>query len=54
MMAKREVLDWLNTLPDDCDIAIDDGGLALVVVNRGEWAETAYCEVGGVPEEAPP
>lgn len=50
MMTKTEVKDWLDSLPDDSDIAIDDGGLALVEVRDGK--ETgAYCEVGGTPED---
>jgi hypothetical protein len=44
-MTKTEVIDWLQSLDDDDLVAIDDGGLALVLVGN----EDCYCEVGGVP-----
>ena len=44
-MNKTEVQGWLEQLPHNARIAIDDGGLCLVVVGD----ETDYCEVGGVP-----
>jgi hypothetical protein len=44
MMAKREIQAWLDTLPADALIGIDDGGLALETT-------TGYLEVGGYSEE---
>src|SRR5262245_8971437 len=46
MMSKKTIVDWLRTVPDDADIAIDEGGLTLVVVNDEGWLE-----VGGMPDE---
>lgn len=45
-MEKSELQEWLNTLPDDAVIAVDDGGLTLVQVGTGG---KTYCEVGGEP-----
>lgn len=41
-MPKEEIIAWLNTLPDGSLIAIDDGGLTLVVPGSD-----AYLEIGG-------
>ena len=45
MMSKKDVRAWLNTLPEDAEVGIDDGGLCLQM--RGL---EAYLEVGGLPE----
>lgn len=50
-MSKKEVLKWIHSLPDVCDIAIDDGGLCLVQVGT---YEKVYTEVGGEPREVCP
>ena len=42
----NELIRWLRTLPDDADVAIDEGGLTLVEV-EGD----AYMEVGGLPND---
>jgi hypothetical protein len=46
MMSKQDVRAWLDTLPEDAEVAIDDGGLCLEM--RGS---DAYLEIGGFPEE---
>ncbi len=46
MMSKREILEWLNTLPDEAEIGIDEGGLCLQM-----FADEAYIEIGGLPED---
>ena len=46
VMSVKDVREWLSTLPDDANVAIDHGGLALVEVD-GE----AYIEVGGIPQD---
>jgi hypothetical protein len=46
-MRKEEVEAWLKTIPPETWIAIDDGGLSLVVVDN----QDVYIEVGGLPEE---
>lgn len=47
-MSKIEVARWLETLPADAEVAIDEGGMCLVEV--GTDVEV-YCEVGGEPDE---
>ena len=46
-MQKEELKDWIDSVPDGTLIAVDDGGLSLVVVDNQE----IYCEVGGIPED---
>lgn len=48
MMRKWEIIDWMKDFPDGAEIAIGEGGLALVVVGTNEGI---YLEVGGEPEE---
>jgi len=43
-----DIQDWLNTLDEDDEVGIDEGGLMLVAASDRE----AYCEVGGLPEES--
>ena len=49
MMAKAEVLEWVQALPDDASIGISDGGLALEVM-QGDELTGAYLEIGMLPE----
>ena len=42
-----ELIDWLSCLDEDEKVMIDEGGLALQVVDDSE----IYIEVGGAPEE---
>jgi len=44
--SKEEIIRWLETLPENSLVGIDDGGLALREVG-GE----AYYEIGGMPDE---
>lgn len=41
-----ELRKWLNGQDEADEVAIDDGGLALVIVGGD-----AYIEVGGMPDE---
>ena len=45
-MDVNELIRWLRTLPDNADVAIDEGGLTLVEVGGD-----AYMEVGGIPRD---
>jgi hypothetical protein len=45
MMRAMEVEEWLESLNPDDPVAIDDGGLKLVVIGR---EDEAYLEVGGI------
>ena len=45
MIATKELIRWLQTLPEDSGVAVDEGGLTLVCSGDPE----AYLEVGGVP-----
>lgn len=48
-MTAKEIRDWLDKLPPDTQVCIDDGGLALVaIVDR--TLTGAYIEVGGIPQ----
>jgi hypothetical protein len=47
-ISKAELSKWLDSLPDNASIAVDEDGLSLVeLTDAGLGA--AYCEVGGVP-----
>ena len=50
MMRVKEVRKWLDTLADDFEVAIDDGGLMLVLADNPD----VYLEVGGVPRKLSP
>lgn len=51
MISKAEAKRWIDTIPDDSGIAIDEGGLCLVEIDA-HGVETGAClEVGGIPEE---
>jgi hypothetical protein len=41
-----ELREWLKGRDEADEVAIDDGGLALVIVGND-----AYIEVGGMPDE---
>ena len=46
-MLVSEIREWLDSLKDDDQVFIDDGGLALMVVGITE----PYLEVGGYSED---
>jgi len=46
MMRAKQVQEWVALLNPDDAVAIDEGGLTLVVVGR---EDEAYLEVGGIP-----
>lgn len=50
-MDKKEIERWLSTLPDDANVAIDEGGLSLVEVNADGSEGEVYLEVGMTPAE---
>jgi hypothetical protein len=52
MVNKAELLRWVNTLDDNSCIGVDEGGLCLVEVLPDNTRGEAYCEIGGIPEEA--
>jgi hypothetical protein len=47
MMKASEVRDWLDDLPMDAHVGIDDGGLLLCYA---EYPDTTYLEIGGLPD----
>jgi hypothetical protein len=51
MISNRELKAWLNRLPDDAMIGVDDGGLNLEMVSPKEESFIDYIEVGGIPVE---
>lgn len=44
----RDLREWLKGRSGDEEIAVDEGGLTLVIVGE----EEDYLEVGGVPEDS--
>jgi hypothetical protein len=46
-VSKKELQRWVNTLPDDAQVGVDEGGLTLCVVGDAD----TYYEVGGLPED---
>lgn len=51
MMKAKELREFLDSLPDDANVAVDDGGLQIVEIDD-EGVETgSYIEVGGIPLE---
>lgn len=46
MISAKALKDWAASLPDDDDVYIDEGGLALY-----NYTEDAFLEVGGKREE---
>ncbi len=45
---KAELTGWLASVEDEDLVAIDEGGLALVLVGQ---EDEVYFEIGGVPED---
>lgn len=45
----KELLDFLNTLAEDAVVAVDDGGLILVELDKDNIQTGNYYEVGGIP-----
>jgi len=42
----KELKEWLNELPDEAEVGMDDGGLIMCVLD----SEDVYIEIGGLPE----
>lgn len=49
MIAKKELVEFIDSLPDDSNVAVDDGGLTLVEIDRNGEETGACIEVGGIP-----
>ena len=47
-LTAKELKEWINSLPSDTSIGIDEGGLTLQV----EGNPDVYLEIGGLPEDA--
>ena len=57
-MEVKEVRKWMKHLKDDDFIAVEDGGLAIVVLSSATSKNACevqdfgvFCEIGGVPPE---
>ncbi len=44
MVTKTELIEWLNSLSDDSEIGVDEGGLTLLV-----YGTCQNYEMGGIP-----
>jgi hypothetical protein len=51
-MEKADVSKWLETIPEDCTIAISNDGIGITALYDDGTYYGAYLEIGGVPEEA--
>jgi hypothetical protein len=54
MTEARELIEWLQTLDPESDVAIDDGGLTLVQLDVNNETTGAYFEIGGIPLDEEP
>lgn len=52
MIKAAELKRWLESLSEDADVAIDDGGLAIVELDERGNDTGAYLEIGGIPDES--
>jgi len=46
MMSKQEIREWLDTLPDDAELGVDEALLGLQV-----YGSEASLIVGGLPDQ---
>jgi outer membrane biogenesis lipoprotein LolB len=46
-MPIKELKEWLEGLPADAEVGVDEGGLCLLVVDD---ENDRSCEVGGLPD----
>ena len=54
MITTQDLIDWLKTLPgENVNVAVEDGGLTLVGLDREGVTTGASLEVGGVPDLLP-
>lgn len=44
-ITRQALINWLNSLPDNSEVGIDEGGLTIQLIND----PTVYLEVGGTP-----
>jgi len=50
-VTKAELIAWLDTLADDQEIGVDEGGLTLQAMESPDGT-AAYLEIGGMPERS--
>lgn len=50
MMEVTEIRQWLDSIPADAYVGVDEGGLCLRAV-QGTELTGDYLEIGGIPEE---
>jgi len=50
---KKSLLEWVNELPDDAEVGVDEGGLGLVAYTEDadSYTVVANFDLGGIPEE---
>jgi len=52
MITVQELRAWLAGEPEDSLVFIDDGSLALGLVDKDQLEADHYLQVGGLPDEA--
>lgn len=48
-MTPQQIINWLQTLPADAQVGVDEGGLTLIA-HDGKGGQLGWLEVGGIPE----
>lgn len=51
MMAKQEIIHWLESLCDNTFVGVDQGGLCLRAVRDDILMEDEWLDIGGIPKE---
>lgn len=51
MISKQKLQAWIDTLPSEVSIAVDDGGTELVALEGCRLRQLDYLEIGGVPND---
>ncbi len=48
----KELREWLEDVDESRRVAVDDGGLTLVLIDKdADREDWDYFEIGGIPEE---
>lgn len=51
MISAKMLREFANSLPEDANVAVDDGGLQIVEIDSEGQETGSYIEVGGIPLE---
>ena len=51
MITRKELLEWVESLDPESFVAIDEGGLTLIVIDKNLISAIGWLEVGGTPDD---